>query len=131
MVTSVADIAKEAFDGVAAELGGVIKPANLTRDVRTGYNAASGVVASASVSQRCRVVFGSGTRIGDVVAKTFPDVTVMPPDQLCYLEGCQNFIPQQGDEFVTDDNQGTRWTIQQSLNLLLTGGLHIAIARPA
>lgn len=127
MALTVADIAKQAFDGVAAELSGVIKTGTLKRAVTTSYDVATGLVGSSPMQARCRVVFGSS----DAGSKFFPGQTIAAPDQLGYVEGAGVFILQENDTFTEDGQSKVIWTVVQSRNLLETGGLHIAIMRPA
>lgn len=82
MVT-VADISKEAFDAVAAELGGVVHDATLTYDVLGEHNPTTGVAVATPTTATGRAVFGTAAAI----ASRFPAYVIGPDDLLIMLEG--------------------------------------------
>lgn len=89
----VGDILKEAFDGVAAELSGVIKSVTITRNSPTGYNATTGQPTVAPpVTQTGRAVIENESTIRNV----FPGYVVVGTERLVLLEGL-SWAPQEGD----------------------------------
>lgn len=83
MVT-VAEIAKEAFDGVAVSIEGVVKAATMEYDTQGAYNAATGTYALTPTSGGAgRAIVGTAK----AVKSSFPAYVAGPNDILLYLEG--------------------------------------------
>lgn len=82
-MTSVAEVAKEAFDGVGAEFSDVILDAVITRRVQGAYDAASGAYTETSLAISGRAIVSTESSISDY----FPDYVIGPGDELIFLEG--------------------------------------------
>jgi hypothetical protein len=124
---NIADIAKEAFDAVAAEISGVIKVATLKREsVAAGnYDTDTGVVQTTEAQLDCRLVF-AGAGAGQ---KYMPDVTITPPDEVVFLEGLASMPPKQGDVLLVE---GARWQLAHPPRDIAGGaGLWVAVVRAA
>ncbi len=83
-MTTVSEIAKDAFDGVAADITDVIFTASLVYDARGAYHPATGdhTLTTTTVTGG-RAVFGTSSAI----PLSFPAYTQGPQDVLIYLEG--------------------------------------------
>ena len=97
MSLSVADIAKKAFDGVAAGLSGVVKSATITVEVKGEYNATTGTRAVTSTTYSGRAVFGTAAAI----RSRFPAYEVGPDDLIISLEGFST-VPSVNDTVTID-----------------------------
>lgn len=90
---SVAEIAKKAFDGVAAKMPEVIQVGELSKKAAGSYNAATGKYEAVSTDIfSCRVLIGTSNAIQD----TFPAHAIGPKDIILYLEGLSS-VPSEGD----------------------------------
>ncbi|HEX2554236.1 MAG TPA: hypothetical protein VHL98_11070 [Microvirga sp.] len=126
MSTSVAAIAKEAFDAAAAELPDVIKTGTLSRAAGSDtYNAATGqYVATAPQTASGRVLFAT-EQLGSA-ADPFPGYVASQNEDLVYLEGF-SLIPVENDRMTVS---GTVFAVVRGRDLLRAGGLSAAIVRP-
>lgn len=82
MVT-VAEIAKQAFDGVAAALGGVVREVTLSYDTLGVHDAVTGTAPTVTTTATGRSVVGTASAIPN----KFPAYTAGPNDILIMLEG--------------------------------------------
>lgn len=92
-MTTVAEIAADAFDGVAAEITDVILSATITKSVPGPYDIATGTYAEAMTDYSGRAVVATETPVTDY----FPEYVVGPSDVLVFLEGFQ-VAPAEGDD---------------------------------
>jgi hypothetical protein len=116
---SVGDIMKEAFDGVAAELSGVIKTATVTRHTPTGYDPATGQnTFSPPVTQTGRAVIENESTIKNV----FPGYVAVGTERLVLLEGL-SWAPQEGDQVAVESLWSGR-KCTAVLDLLGAGGAY-------
>lgn len=121
---TVAAIAKKAFDGVAAKVGGVIFACTIERTKTTGYDAGTGRPGIIADSEPCRLVFARA----DAGGKYFPDLTIAPPDDLCFIEGAIALPPKQNDKLTLPS--GSQVQIIQCRDILQAAGLWAAVVRP-
>lgn len=88
---SVADIAREAFDALAASIGGVVRDCVLWRLVSTGYDPGGGGVTEVWEEAEGRAVYV------DAVTSTSPAAALIEPgDRVVVLEGL-DLTPRAGD----------------------------------
>lgn len=80
---TVAEIAKEAFDGVAAEMPDVIQDASLTRTTQGVYDPSTGTYATTTQTWNCRALFADEKAMADA----FPAYVIGPADRMAYVEG--------------------------------------------
>lgn len=124
MSLTVAQIAKQAFDGVAAALGGVIKSATIKRAKTTDYDVETGDVTKSDVNQTCRMVFG-GAGAGD---KYFPELVIADTDEVAFIEGAGANPPKENDTLYLTD--GASWLVTKPpRDIVQGGGLWVAIVR--
>lgn len=123
MIT-VADIAKKAFDGVAAKVGGVIHACTLRRDRSTGYNVSTGAPNVITDSEACRMVFSRA----DAGQKYFPELVISAPDDVAFIAGAQALAPKSNDTLTLAS--GAQFRIVQSRDILQAAGLWAAVVRP-
>lgn len=83
MSTTIAAIAKEAFDGVVLEITDAVADARLARSTQGDYNVATGAYALIIGTQTGRAVFTNPAAAADM----FPDYVIGPNDQAVLLEG--------------------------------------------
>lgn len=89
----VGDILKEAYDGVAAELDGVIKDVTITRSGVVSYDTTTGQnVTSAPVVQTGRAVIENE----QVIRNVFPGYVITGTERLVLLQGL-SWAPAEGD----------------------------------
>ncbi len=91
-MTTVAEIAAEAFTGAAAEFTDIIKAVTLTRTAQTRYNPSTGQHDTTDATATGRGLFDTSTAIGDVL----PGFVAGPTDELVWLEGL-SFAPAEND----------------------------------
>lgn len=83
-MTTVADIAKEAYDGIAAEFGdNVVKAAVVTKNAPGAYTASTGVRGVTATSEAGRAIFATAKAL----AIKFPAYVAGPGDLMVGLEG--------------------------------------------
>ena len=126
MSTTVAEIAREAFDAAAEELPDAIKTGTLTRTGAPGaYNPVTGAYPP-GVSQTAtgRIIFAT-EQLG-TGADPFPGYVASPNEDLVYLEGFR-LIPAENDRLTAD---GVTFAVLRGRDLLRAGGLSAAIVRP-
>jgi len=121
MSTTVALIAKEAFDDVALEITGVIKTGVLTRIVSTSVNSTTGEVTNTTADYNCRTLFGDRSTIKDY----FGDSEIGEGSRLLYLEGL-SVEPQKTDKLVS---ASLTLTIEQTLNVAQANGFYVVVAK--
>lgn len=81
-MTTVAEIAREAYDAVAAELPEVIQAAQLQRTTRGAYDPQSGGYAETVQTFPCRALFSDEKAMADA----FPAFVAGPSDRMVYVE---------------------------------------------
>lgn len=123
-MTTVAEIAAEAFDAVAAELPDTIKTGVFTRRTATSHDPTTDKVTNTSVTQNCRLVFASV----DAAEDLFPELVLGASDELVYAEGTGAFVPKEADNLVS---QGQAFKVVKARDLLRASGLHALIIRGA
>lgn len=79
----IADIAKEAFDAVAAEITDAVIAATLTRTTNDIYNEEAGQYWTTATQQSGRVVVDGIAPARDI----FPEYVIGPADELVMLQG--------------------------------------------
>lgn len=93
---TVAEIAKEAFDGVAEEMPDVIQAASLTRTVRgEEYDSDTGSYLVTTETWPCRALFADENSMADA----FPAYVIGPSDRMVYVEGLTT-TPNETDRMV-------------------------------
>ncbi len=121
--TSVAAIARKAFDAVAAKVSGVIKDAAILRETVSGYDVDRSEVTSVDSKGKCRLVFARA----DAGEKYFPELVIAPPDELVFIEGAATLQPKAEDIIVVDNR---KWKVKQPRDILQVAGLWAAVVRP-
>ena len=91
-MTTVAEIAAEAFTAVAAELTDVIKTCSITRTTQGAYNPTTGTYATTTATATGRAVFDTSNKIEDVL----PGYVAGPAELIVYFEGL-SFAPVEND----------------------------------
>ena len=91
-MTTVAEIAAEAFTGASAEFTDIIKAVTLTRATQTRYNPSTGQHLTSETTADGRGLFDTSTAINDVL----PGFAAGPKDELVWLEGL-NTPPKEND----------------------------------
>lgn len=124
MSITIADIARQAFDAVAAGLGGVIKVCTLARSSPGGYDTETGDVALVQRYNACRAVFGRA----DAGAKYLPDYAIKAPEELVFIEGAAAMPPLEGDELRVTG--GVTWRVMTARDIAQGAGLWAAAVRP-
>lgn len=119
-MTTVADIAADAFDAVTLEIIDAIHSATLTRTTLGAYTASTGAYAVTTASQTGRAVSDQSKPITDV----FPDFVVGPADELFILEGFTSCI--ENDALAV---AGRTLAVRQVLNIVNAGSLFYVVAR--
>lgn len=94
MAQTVAQIADEAFDAVAAEITDAIQTATVTRTALGARNVASDSYAETETTDT-----GRGVIVTERPADIFPDLAIGPHDQLILLEGLST-VPKDGDKLT-------------------------------
>jgi|GEM_PF-2068066 len=104
-MTTVAAIAKEAFDSVSAEFtDGIIKACTLTRVTQGAYNPATGEYETTETTYTGRALFDTSTPIEDILQ----GYVAGPGELLVYLEGL-SVVPEENDPIVIG---GTDYTVK-------------------
>lgn len=119
MVT-IAEIAAQAFDGVAAEITDAIGAATLTRTVQGAYDTDTGTYSTTPEEQTGRSVLETTKPINDI----FPDYVIGPGDELLFLEG---FTSCRENDVLTIGAVGR--TVLQVQDILGAGTLFYCVAR--
>lgn len=119
-MTTVAQIAARALNGVAARITDAVHAATVTRATRGAYNTTTGAYAVTTASQTGRAVFATETPIIDV----FPEYVIGPGDQLILLEGMAGL--KETDALVI--GSVTR-TIRAVQNIAGAGSVYYVVAR--
>ncbi len=120
MSTTVALIAKQAFDDVNSAISGVIKDATLTKET-TSYNSDTGETTTTGIDYSCRVVFGNRSAIKDF----FDDSEVGEGDRLIYIEGL-SVQAKKTDKLVSGD---LTLELTKTLNVAEADGFYIVVAK--
>ena len=94
-MTTVAEIAAEAFTAVAADVTDVILTATVTKTAQGAYNATTGAYAETETDYTGRGVVATERALTDY----FPDYVAGPADTLVYLEGL-SAAPAEGDKLA-------------------------------
>lgn len=119
-MTTVAQIALAAFDGVAAAITDAVHAATLARDARGAYNTTTGAHAITTTTQTGRAVFANETPIGDV----FPDYEIGPDDQLFVLQGFT--AAREADRLTVG---GVTRTVMRAQDIAGAGSVFYVVAR--
>ena len=82
-MTTIAQIAAEALDGVSLDITDAVPAATLTRTTNGAYDADNDVYSTTAETWTGRAVFCDMTAAGDI----FPAYVVGPSDELLFLEG--------------------------------------------
>lgn len=82
-MTTVAEIADEAFDGVAADITDAVHTCTLTRIYPNEYNVTLGDYAEVTLTWAGRAVFCNAAAVRDI----WPEMIIGPTDQVLLLEG--------------------------------------------
>ena len=118
MATTIAAIAKEAFDAVAAEVTDAIKSATVRRVTLGAYNVSTGSYAETNSDTACRAVLDTIKPVEDV----FPNYTAGPKDQLWLIEGATSV--EENDQFIVG---GSTYEVMKVQDLLGAGALFYAV----
>jgi hypothetical protein len=119
-MTTVAEIAREAFDAVAAEITDAIHPATLTRETQGAYNTTTGSYATTTTTQTGRVVVDTVKPVQDV----FPEYVAGPGDELILIEGMTS--AKENDELTF---AGLTRIVRQAQDIVAAGSLFYVIVR--
>lgn len=122
-MTTIAEIAKEAFDDVAAEFTDVIKDCTLTRTIQDGYDPSTGAHSTTTVTSEGRAVFDTSTAIADALQ----GYVAGPGELLVYLEGLA-MVPKENDAIVIG---GEDFTIVHVGDVVGAGSFHAATVVPS
>lgn len=120
---NVADIAKEAFDGVAAELDGVIQAASLIRTIRGAYDPTSGTFTETAQQWSGRALIADERALADI----FPAYVIGPSDRLVYLEGFTE-SPKETDK-VTIGSKA--YQVTKTADIVGAGSFFTVVLRPS
>jgi hypothetical protein len=121
MATTVAAIAAEAFDGVAAELSGVILSCTVTTQAQGVYNATTGTYTETPTAYTGRALMDQSTPIKDI----FPEYVAGPEDALFWLEGL-SAAPKENDVLAIG---GVDRTIRRVGDVVGVGTFFSVVAR--
>lgn len=119
-MTTVAEIAREAFDAVAAEITDAIHQATLTRETQGAYNTTTGAYETTTSVQTGRVVVDTTKPVQDV----FPDYVVGPGDELILIEGMTS--AKENDKLAF---AGRTRIVRQAQDIVAAGTLFYVVAR--
>jgi hypothetical protein len=119
-MTTVAEIAAEAFTAVAAELTDVIRSVTITRTTNEDYDPTTGTFASSTASDSGRIVFDTSTPIRDAL----PGYVAGPGEELVYIEGLDSIEPKENDS-LSIVGRGSYRVVQVG-NVAGSGGLFAA-----
>lgn len=119
MATTVATIADEAFDAVAAEITGVVKSCTLTRTTQGTYDPSAGEYATTTSTDTGRAVFDTSTKIEDALQ----GYVAGPTEKLVWIEGLDALSPKENDAIAIG---GTDYTIKAVGDVAGAGGLYAA-----
>jgi len=117
---NVADIAKQAFDGVASAIDGVIKDAVIRVETST-YNQSTGGVDVTTTNHSCRVVFGDRSAIKDY----FDDSIIDEGMRLIFIEGLA-IVPKKTNKLIYSD---LVLILDSVLNVAESGGFFVVLAK--
>lgn len=120
MVT-IAEIAAEAFDAVAAEISDAILTGELFENVQGPYDEAT---ASHPVTAASRGTFRAILETQKPVRDVFPDYVAGPSEALFFLEGLSN-VPKEGWLMRINGNDRT---ILRAQDILLSGSIAYVVA---
>lgn len=119
-MTTVAAIAREAFDAVAAEITDAVHAATLTRTIRGTYNATTGVYATTVATQTGRAVVDTTTPARDI----FPEYVVGAGEELILVEGMTSAKENDALTFA-----GRTRVVLQAQDIAAAGRLFYVLAR--
>ena len=119
-MTTVADIASDAFGAVSAAITDAIHAATLTRTTQGAYDPATGAYAATTAEQTGRAVVDTVTPIDDA----FPAYVVGPADELILLEGFTSCVENDALEFA-----GRTRTVRRVQDIVAAGTLFFVVAR--
>lgn len=118
---TVAEIAKETYDAVAAELPDVIQGASLSRVTKGEYDPTTGAHETSEAAFPCRALFADEKAIEDA----FPAYTAGPTDRVAYLEGLET-IPLENDRMTIGSQ---RVLITRVGDIVGTGTFFVVVVR--
>lgn len=113
---TIADIAKEAFDGLELEISDAILAGELFENVQGAYDQAT---ASHPVTETSRGTFRAILETQKPVRDVFPDYVAGPGEELFFIEGLSN-VPKEG--WIMRINGNDR-TILRAQDILLSGSI--------
>jgi len=119
MARTVAQIAKRAFDRVAARIPDAIHAATLTREVQGAYDAVAGAYSTTTATQSGRIVVDTVKPIADI----FPAYVVGPSDELILLEGFTSAVENDELQFA-----GRTKTVKKVQDIVAAGSLFYVVA---
>lgn len=121
-MTTVSEIAREAFDAVAEEMPEVIQSATLTRTGKGGdYDPETGTFPGATETFAGRALFGGQAALAD----RFPAYVIGSSDRLVYLEGFTT-VPREGDAVTIG---GKTFAILKVSDIVGVGSFFEAVVR--
>lgn len=118
----VADIAREAFEGVSDEIEGIIQPAVLQRAARGAHDPATGTRPQTIEQWPGRALKADEKALADI----FPAYVIGPADSLVYLEGCA-MIPVETDSLMIN---GAPNEVVRVGDIVGAGEFFVLIVRP-
>lgn len=124
MTTTVAAIAKSAFDGVAAELTGVIQSCTLTRTTLDDYDPSAGSHTTTASTDAGRAFFDTSTKIEDALS----GYVAGPTEKLVWIEGLTTLEPRENDALAIG---GVNHTVMATGDVVGAGGLYAATVVPS
>lgn len=122
-MTSVAEIAREAYDAVAAEMPEVIQHAELRRTMRGAYDPRTGTYTEITKAYPCRALFSDERAMAD----TFPAFVAGPTDRMVYVEGIQT-APIESDRMTIG---GRAVVVRQVGDIVGVGSFFALVVRDA
>lgn len=118
-MTTVAVIAKEAFDAVAADFSDVIKSATLTRTVQGAYDPVSGTYTTTTSMDAGRALFDTSTKVEDALGGYMAGTGEL----LVWIEGLDTLQPAENDSIAIG---GTDYTVKHVGDIVGAGSFFAA-----
>lgn len=119
-MTTVAQIADEAFDNVALAITDAIKTATLSSVANGSYNYDTGAYATTTTTISGRCVIDSQTPASDI----FPDYVIGPNEQMMMLEGFSS-VPVEGWTLTLGS---ITYTVKRVQDIVGAGAIQMIVA---
>ena len=119
-MTTVAQIADEAFDNVALAITDAIKTATLSSVANGSYNYDTGAYSTTTTTISGRCVIDSQTPASDI----FPDYVIGPNEQIMMLEGFSS-VPYEGWTLTLGSKT---YTVKRVQDIVGAGAIQMIVA---